>query len=322
MKESILTIVPLHCPQCAFRMSDPPKLRVYPDSVQKGEIHSGKLSCDQCSSEYRIIDGIAVFTTTGSDLKYLEDTDRSVESWICTHFCDVLTMQLPETKLRENDLTGFFAKQKEDRYYADLVDLLLPHLTPDSVFLDMGCAVGRLALELGLKVKCAYGVDPSPSCIRAARDILTSGKLSLSLGDASVPELSSSRSEFLIGDDTSLPFAKGTFDCVCCSSVIDRVPDANVFLTRVDAMVRKGGLLVITDPFDWNPEYSKEEVWLGHGAFGTKNGREEDALAELLQRYGYERIEEKNIPWRTFSHKRNHKVWTVYAGIYRKSSDS
>ena len=251
---------------------------------------------------------------------YVSDTDRSVESWLYTHFPEAISRSISKEALQEHDLTGFF--DAKDHYYAELLDLLLPHLTEDSLFLDMGCAVGRLALELGNHVKHAYGIDPSPACIDAAKTIAKTGSFAIPLGEISVPEFASSHSEFIVGDDASHPFAPETFDVVCCSSVIDRVPNAEVFLKRVYPLVRSGGFLVITDPFDWNPEYSKEEFWLGHGAFGTNKGKAEVALSELLMRNGFERVEERNIPWRTYSHRRNHKVWMVYASVYRKSSHS
>lgn len=266
-------------------------------------------------------------SSASTDAVYLKDTDRSVKSWVYTHFRDCITDALKGTGATIDDLTGFF--ESDDRYYDDLLGFVVSYVNADSLVLDMGCAVGRFAMEIGRSVKRVYGVDPSSECIRAANEIFRSGDIPvLFAGDRrgdGVPEKihtdrwSRSRAEFLVADDASMPYQDGMFDCVCCISVIDRVPDAEAFLRRVDRVVKRGGTLIITDPFDWNDQYSPETRWFGHGAFGTKKGSEEDALAELLKRYGYTRIAERNILWRTYSHRRNHKVWTVYAAAYRKA---
>src|SRR5207248_3468926 len=94
--------------------------------------------------------------------------------------------------------------------------------------------------------------------------------------------------EFIVADAELLPFRNGQFDVICASSVIDRVPDADQFLTQVDRIAHDGTVLLLTSPFDFSEKYTPKEKWLGQGAFETTEGVAEKALKELLRRHQYQ----------------------------------
>ncbi|MDQ6832208.1 MAG: class I SAM-dependent methyltransferase [Chloroflexota bacterium] len=105
--------------------------------------------------------------------------------------------------------------------------LLLDALSAGAAVLELGCGAGipttkRLAARFAVT-----GVDLSPRQVALAR--------------ANVPDAA-----FMIGDMTSLPFPKQTFDAVCAFYAITHVPrDEHAgLLARITAWLQPGGLFV------------------------------------------------------------------------------
>jgi len=144
--------------------------------------------------------------------------------------------------------------------------------TPDRA-LDLGCAVGRSSFELAGKVPEVVGIDFSKAFIRAAQAMAKHGFLRFSLkleGDLRqtvkirVPSKNlGKRVYFRSGDALKLP-ALGMFDLVLAANLVDRVKDPNRLLRKVlPALVRPGGLLLLTSPYTWSTEFTPHARWLG-----------------------------------------------------------
>jgi 2-polyprenyl-3-methyl-5-hydroxy-6-metoxy-1,4-benzoquinol methylase len=133
--------------------------------------------------------------------------------------------------------------------------------------LEVGCATGEFAALAARAGGMVTGTDVSHAAIEAARE--AHGRVA----------------EFRVGDYHAEP---GPWDVVCAFEVIEHVHSPADFLTSMRAIVRQGGLLLISTP---DYERSKEvgpERWLGftlsleHLTFLSH-----DVLASLAARMGF-----------------------------------
>lgn len=106
--------------------------------------------------------------------------------------------------------------------------------------LDLGCAVGRTALELAGYFEETVGLDYSKAFIDSAKQVLSErhselqGKLS-----------------FVVGDACNLDKSLGKFSLIFGGNLIDRLPDPAAFVSAVAEFLLPGGLLILTSPYSW-----------------------------------------------------------------------
>ena len=96
--------------------------------------------------------------------------------------------------------------------------------------LDIGCGAGLLCepfTRLGAQV---IGIDPSPTNIAAARLHADKGHLSIDYRCTTVEEMD----------------VRERFDIVLAMEVIEHVTDVGAFLARCAAMVKPGGIMVVS----------------------------------------------------------------------------
>ena len=142
-------------------------------------------------------------------------------------------------------------------------DFLLPHLTPATHLLDVGCGDGELTLDLAGRVGRVTGVDLDAEDIEAAR--------AAGAGAANV--------EFRVGDLYALDLPDGCVDVVLAHSVLEQLDRPMEALVELRRVLRPGGVvavacveyggLVLGGPF---PEQTRrfyavrEQLWLAEGA--------------------------------------------------------
>ena len=336
MKRDFINAGVLVCPHCVKQKNtdDSIRLSLHDESLPKqdmesDDVKSGFLFCRACKRPYPILNGVAIFTSASGSTKY---TDPAfAQGYIQAHFRDLISQNEEVRQYLESyDATGFYSLEPTNNYYGDVFNLVEDRISPDAMALDFGCSVGRLAHELARKAKFVIGVDLSVMHIELAREMLLTHKAKVNLGQLHVSGAGAqgqevwidlegaiqSNVEFIVADDETLPFEDGAFDIICSASVIDRVPDASVFLNNLDRVAHDGTTLILTTPFDQEEKSTPKENWLGFGAFGTTVGAAETALVELFKRHQYRVIKERNIPWVTFSDRRHHHVWSVYSGVF------
>lgn len=94
--------------------------------------------------------------------------------------------------MTENPSEGFvkaFDKEKE---------LLLKHVTKDSVFLDIGCGLGRILKDLAPHVKKVIGLDNDPEAIEKSKEnIKEFDNVNVILGDAESLEFEDKSFDFV-----------------------------------------------------------------------------------------------------------------------------
>jgi len=101
----------------------------------------------------------------------------------------------------------------------------------DLAIVDVGCGGGLMSEPLARLGARVTGIDPGAQNIAIARDHAAARALSIDYRTATVEDL----------------VAEGlAFDAVVCLEVVEHVPDVAAFITACAALVRPGGLLVLS----------------------------------------------------------------------------
>jgi 5-histidylcysteine sulfoxide synthase/putative 4-mercaptohistidine N1-methyltranferase len=160
--------------------------------------------------------------------------------------------------------------------------------------LDIGCSVGRSALEFARHFDHVDAIDFSArfiqSGVRLQRgdevlyEIPSEGELTVSRA-VSLDRIGLSdvggKVLFMQGDACNLKAIFTAYDLVFAGNLIDRLYDPALFLAEVPRRIVPGGLFVITSPYTWLEEYTPKAKWIG--------GRREHG-EPLTTRAGLERV--------------------------------
>jgi SAM-dependent methyltransferase len=130
----------------------------------------------------------------------------------------------------EHDIRGGGASEYDTRRLPFAVSLIAEWLPDRSArILDIGCANGGLLAELRTNgYENILGVDPSPACVRNARELY-----GLNVTTAPI---------------SRIPPTIGLFDLVIFGSVLEHIIDLNRTLERAKALLRPGGCIFIEVP--------------------------------------------------------------------------
>ena len=163
--------------------------------------------------------------------------------------------------------------------------------------LDLGCAVGRAAFELGRRFDHVAAIDFSSRFIDIARLLQAHGHLSyqvfdegdlvsdrrVRLADFGLEE-TASRVDFHQGNAHQLDEQFCDYDLVLAANLIDRLPDPGRFLAGIHRLLTVGGLLAIASPYNWLEPFTPRGKWLG-GCYRAGAGRRSlDAVRRKLSR--------------------------------------
>ena len=149
--------------------------------------------------------------------------------------------------------------------------------TPRDRALDLGCAVGRSTFELSRTCREVIGLDYSRSFIAAAETLRTAGHLDYNCRaegahsrklTATMPgDCEPERVSFEQGDAMDLREDIGAFDLVHAANLLCRLTDPVQLLRRLPALVRPGGLLILTTPCTWLEEFTPSDRWPASSTF-------------------------------------------------------
>jgi putative 4-mercaptohistidine N1-methyltranferase len=147
---------------------------------------------------------------------------------------------------------------------------------PKKRALDLGCAVGRAALELAREFEFVHGLDFSARFIRIAFQMQEKGVIHyelpeegdiVSFHERHLADLglgaAAERVEFFQADATNLKPRFTGYDLIMAANLIDRLYDPKKFLTTIHERLNPGGLLVLASPYTWLEEYTQKEAWVG-----------------------------------------------------------
>jgi 2-polyprenyl-3-methyl-5-hydroxy-6-metoxy-1,4-benzoquinol methylase len=139
-----------------------------------------------------------------------------------------------QAKKRENAFNNF----NEKRYSVDMpvdgvdkarIDFILRNI-PDNKLkvLDLGCWDGSYAVRYKKKTNSVFGVESSVTAAKRA------GKKGVKVEQGDFMEIT--------------PFPKEKFDVIVAGEIIEHVFDTDLFVKKINSMLKKNGLLIITTP--------------------------------------------------------------------------
>jgi len=341
------------CPRCRLQEAREAPLRVASRLVEEDEILiHGVLHCSEptCQQEYPVVDGIPVLVpnvraylaenlfhlTLRSDLPEVLDsllgdaagpgtafdaTRQHLSTYAWDHYEDLA----PEHPT-EQGMPGAVARCLEE----GLALLGEPDRVPAPV-LDIGCAVGRSAFDLGARSEGpVLGVDVNFSMLQVAQEVLRAGTVRYPRRRVGVVYdrrtfrvdlRGRDQVDFWACDALALPFPPGVFAFANALNVIDCVASPQGFLHAVAGALRPGAKALLSTPYDWSANVTPVEAWIGgHSQRGPDRGASEPLLRRLLDvgasADGVTRFrvlgEKERVMWQARLHERSTVEYAVH----------
>ena len=185
--------------------------------------------------------------------------------------------------------------------------------------LDLGCAVARSSFEMAKQFHEVVGIDYSEEFIAAAQSLQREGSFAYHRRDSGAestpliarvdPAIDRHRLRFEQGDACALPLHLHGFDAVLMANLLCRLPDPIACLERlqgVNALVKPGGVVVMTTPFSWLEEYTPRAKWLD-GIGGVS--------AILTE---YELLHTEELPFLIREHRRKFEYIITQASVWKR----
>ncbi len=172
------------------------------------------------------------------------DLKRSITSQYKTQFSEYCQQKL-------------YLQDVATAYYRSVTHLAARFISIETTVADVGCGLGRLSFDCAsLGAKKVIGIDSNQSLLSEALriDNNTSAYIKKFPHSGNV--------EFLCADVMALPIEDGNIDVVICSNLIDRVADPIQVTRELFRITKQGGVIVLSDPYDWLIEYTPKTRWV------------------------------------------------------------
>jgi len=135
--------------------------------------------------------------------------------------------------------------------------------------LDLGCAVGASTFAMASHCEQVIGIDYSNAFIHAAQALQQGQVLSYRRHDEAhqyqtlhaQAQGARERCHFEQGDAMHLRDDLGIFDRVHAANLLCRLPQPELLLEKLPALVRSGGELVLATPCTWLEEFTPPAHW-------------------------------------------------------------
>jgi SAM-dependent methyltransferase/uncharacterized protein YbaR (Trm112 family) len=311
------------------------------------EILEGILVCPNptCRRETPIIDGIPLlladlgsfFAHQGNEVMRRRDLSPRLESLIGDALGPSSGFDIARQHLSiyvHAHFSDALVKGAEPSSVAELFDAISLALAaaqlepPQGRTLDLGCALGRVARELSTgSTTPVVGVDLNFAFLTAARALDRDGRLAFPkrrgglVYETEQLECSAGRPiEFWLADACSLPCADRVFSSVWALNVLDCVAAPLELLREISRVLVPGGLAILTTPWDWSPQATPPQAWIGgHSQRGSAGGASRATLRALLENVetplGLElAFEGGPLPWRLRLH--DHAVMAYEVDLF------
>lgn len=206
--------------------------------------------------------------------------------------------------------------------------------------IDFGCSVGRTTFELTEhRDELVLGVDLNFSMLQVASQVLRTGRVCYPRRRVGIvydrrefpyhvkrPE----NADFWACDLMSLPLRPASFSTAIALNVLDCVSAPIEFLHASCGFLRPGGKLILTTPYDWSPNATPVETWIGgHSQRGVEQGSSEIFVRNLFAAENPSRIpemqlvhERPSVPWQVRLHERASMAYQLSVLVAEKQSPS
>jgi putative 4-mercaptohistidine N1-methyltranferase len=191
--------------------------------------------------------------------------------------------------------------------------------------LDLGCAVGRASFELARHCGEVIGIDASRQFIKIARHLREKGSIRFEYIEegeltgkhrAIVPGgIDRQRVAFEAGDAVNPRKGLGRFDVALMANLIDRVGFPEKCLTRLPALLKRGGQLILTSPYTWLAEYTPRSNWLGRRKRAGRAVRTFDAIKSILEPH-FKLARRLDLPFVIREHGRKFQLGIADASVW------
>jgi len=214
---------------------------------------------------------------------------------------------------------------------------LQEHLrAPARLAVELGCGVGVDLRTLADFADEVIGIDLSIAGLRAAQK---------QLAGEPVPLLRRIEGRSFTSDDPiHLPAVEGVYlavgnaldpplyaevaDVVLAVNLLDTVSDPLTLMGQIDAILKPGGLLILTTPLSWNEDITDPERALGGGVderwalLGTAAGLVEllSGRMPVLPYLRYDILAQSDVPWSLREHARSVTTYDVHVLVARKQA--
>lgn len=339
------------CPACRAQNDEGSPLRIASIAREEfGHVIEGVLHCTNpnCLREFPIVDGIPLLVA--NIRQYIADNILS----ICTRrdLNETLESMLGDCTGPGSvfDVTRQHLSSYAWDHYADLdpqepageprpgsmlrtmkLGLELAGAIPAGPIIDVGCSVGRGTFALAEHSDAlVLGVDLNFPMLRVASEILRHGtaryprrRVGLVYDRREFPAQFANQEnvDFWACDVTALPFPAGTFSLAVSMNVLDSVYSPHEMLLTIARILRPGGKLVLSCPYDWSSGVTPLEAWLGgHSQRSPAAGSSTTSLRSLLTPGAHSSsipglaltAEKDHIPWHVRLHERSTMTYSSH----------
>lgn len=176
----------------------------------------------------------------------------------------------------EYEYRGGHATKFEERRFGETARTLIPHIpSPEACLLEIGCSTGHLLSVLKAEgYENVEGVDPSPGCAKAARELYGVPVQACTIAD--------------------IPRPRHPFEVVVLGGVMEHIRDLDPAIDRIRALLAPAGRVYLAVPdaahFEMNRDAPFQEFSLEHLNFFSRI-----SLANLMQTRGFKFIAEGSI---------------------------
>jgi len=194
--------------------------------------------------------------------------------------------------------------------------------------LDLGCSVGRYTFELAQFSELAIGMDLKFNTVSQAAMFQRTKKIFYERRKHGryFERIETSYSPaqnvlFMVADVLDPPFRAETFDLVAALNLIDNVNLPLVLIGQMDALLRKGGSLIMGSPYEWQADICEPEEWLEADDMDSPEMVKSILEGRLIPQMGlkYEVLENiADIPWPMRRHVRHYSMFLVHLLKARK----
>jgi putative 4-mercaptohistidine N1-methyltranferase len=204
--------------------------------------------------------------------------------------------------------------------------------------LDIGCAVGGSAFELARTFDHVDAFDFSSTFVETAKKMQAQEDVTFripveaelyeevqAVHESGITQEVLSRVNFFEGDACRLTDMQNdgmltSYDGVVMSNLLCRLPDPLRCLEGLPNIVNQGGVAVIVTPFSWLPEFTPRSKWLGgfYDPVSRDPIRSKDVLSRIMQRNGFEKVHEEQLPLVIREHQRKYQYIISEATGWRK----
>lgn len=222
----------LRCVKCAGLL----EVHVLKES---SEIDEGFLYCTKCSAQFPVIGKIAIMRDFENyvsvrprlgGIMALEAKTSQMKLFVKNTLSKIRTRQ-NDLSIVEERWAGIYARNKGSRFYLE-VQHLVGSLAGSGNVVEHGCSVGSMAQILAQTHSRVFGIDKSYHALLLAKK---SGAQNL---------------DYFVADSLAHPFGKAKFDLVVGLNIFELI-EPKPLLRTLSQQVAKGGLLALSDPYDY-----------------------------------------------------------------------